>query len=164
MTDQALSFDVSSLSAADQATIEINHPVSGEPIIVGGQKQIDPTTGEEKIVGGVPMSVTVYGPGSKPFAAAKAANSTKSVERIRRKGKVTITADEEAASTATFLTACTVSFNGFNYRGLEGSEQFRACYADPTMGWLTEQVNREMGEWANFTKPASNGSVSSPAT
>ena len=134
-----MGFDISTLSATETFDVEIMHPGTGEPLIGDNGK---------------PVSVTVYGPGTKPFGTAKAAASTKSVERLRKRGKVSITAEEELASTASFLGACTVSFNNFDYKGMEGADGFRACYADPGMGWLTEQVNREMGDWANFTKGA----------
>lgn len=132
-------FDISTLSAEETFDIEILDPRTGEPM-----------TDEGKIV-----SVTVYGPGSKPFAAAKSKASNRAIERFKRKGKTATTPEEDAAATASFLAACTKAFNNFNYKGMDaGPDMFRACYEDIAMGWITEQVNREMGDWGNFTKAA----------
>jgi 3-hydroxy-3-methylglutaryl CoA synthase len=135
-----MTFDISSLAAGDTFEIEINDPRTGEPLL-----------GE----GGKACSVTVFGPGSKPFAAAQSAASNRAMKRLRSKGKIETTAEEDAASKATFLTAITQAFNNFSYKdGEQGPDMFRACYLDGAMGWLTDQVNTGAGDWANFTKAA----------
>jgi hypothetical protein len=132
--------DISTRAVADTFDVEINDPKTGEPLLADDGKL---------------CTVTVYGPGSKPFAAARSAASNRSMKRLRAKGKIDTTAEEDAASTATFLTAITQSFNGFDYKGMEnGPEAFRALYLDPGLGWLTEQVNLAAGDWANFSQAA----------
>jgi hypothetical protein len=135
-----MAFDITSIEVSDTVDIEIMNPATGEPLI-----------GE----GGKPVTVTVYGPGSKPFAAAQSAASNRNVKRLRQKGKLETTPEEDAASKASFLTTITSSFNNFTYKGLEnGPDTFRALYLDLKMGWLTEQVNTGAGDWASFTKAA----------
>lgn len=135
-----MSFDIKALAVDETATIEINDPRTGEPLL-----------GE----GGKPCSVTVYGPGSKPFAAAQSAASNRAMKRLRSKGKIETTPEEDAATKASFLTAITQSFNGFTYGDMEnGPDAFRALYMDPALGWLTEQVNIGAGDWSVFSKAA----------
>lgn len=131
-------FDISTIEVTDTFEVEIKHPKTDEPIIVEGQ----------------PMTVTVYGPASAQYKAAQAVQNTKLTKRLRS-GKTEEDADALAADKAAFLSMCTVSLNGFNYKGqTEGREAFRALYLDPKMGWLTDQVNRQMGDWSNFTQAA----------
>lgn len=149
-------FDIAEMEVADTFEVVIEHPKTGEPMLVGGTEVTD-DDGETTIVGGVPMSVTVYGPGSKAFRAARSAQSNRNMKRARQRGgKVETTDDEDAADTAAFLSSCTISLNNFGYRGLDPSnkETFRALYLDRKMGWLTDQVNKKMGDWGNFTKAA----------
>jgi len=135
-----MSFDITSIEVADTFDVEIKNPTTDEPIVVDGK----------------PLTVTVCGPGSKQFKAAQSVQSNRNMKRLRTKGKIETTPEEDAAATASFLSACTVSFNGFDYKGMAANdrETFRACYLDPKMGWLTEQVNKEMGDWSNFTRAA----------
>jgi hypothetical protein len=162
MTD----FDLSSIKVSDTFDVEITHPRTGSPLLAPGdvvtdeatgQPAIDPATNEPKRGPGKPVTVTVYGPGTAVFAKAKAAERARSLAKLRRKGtSKDDTPEEEAEATAAFLSSCTKSFNNFNYHGLPNDEQgFRACYADPKMGWFTQQVNAEMGDWANFTTSSS---------
>lgn len=135
-----MSFDISAMAADETFDVEILNPKTGEPLI-----------GDE----GKPCTVTVYGPGSKPFAAAKSAQSNRNIRRIRAKGgKADTTPEEDAAAVASFLTAITVGFNHFTYGGADGQDMFRACYLDAKMGWLTDQVNSGAGDWGNFSKAA----------
>jgi hypothetical protein len=53
------------------------------------------------------------------------------------------------------LAACTASFNGFGYREMTGYEMFKAAYLDPGIGFISEQINKAVGDWANFTQGSS---------
>lgn len=133
-----MTFDIASFKVAETFDVEITNPATSEPLL-----------GE----GGKPCSITVYGPASKQFKAAQAVANAKMVKRIRSKGKVEETPEEAAASTASFLASITLKLNNFVFNGqAEGVETFRSMYADPNMGFVTEQVNREAGDWANFTQ------------
>ena len=132
-----MSFDIAAMEVADTFDVEILNPKTGEPLIGDDEK---------------PCTVTVYGPGTKQFAAARSKASNKTMKRLRTKGKLDTSADEDLAATASFLTEITAAFNGFTYKdGEQGEAMFRACYLDARMGWLTDQVNTGAGDWGNFT-------------
>lgn len=154
-----MSFDISTIEVSDTFDVTLEHPKTKEPMLVGGQ-EIDDGEGGTKTVGGEPMTVTVYGPGSKAFKGAKAAQSNRNMKRARASGgRVETTADEDAADTAAFLSAITVSLNNFSYKGLAPNERetFRALYLDRKMGWITDQVNAQAGDWGRFTQAAPVG-------
>lgn len=143
-----MTYDVKDFEISDTTDIVLNHPKTGEPFLVDAT--VDDGQGGTK-PGKAPMTVTVYGPGSKAFKAAQAASS-KAFQATFHRGKSRETAEQLDARTASFLSACTISFNNFTYNGGDPKdrETFRACYLDAKRGWITEQVNAEMGDWANF--------------
>lgn len=102
-----------------------------------------------------PVQIVVYGPGSRPFQAAQAAQNGRAMERLRRKGKMqSLSADETAAENTKFLTAITVEFRHIEFDALQGTELHRAVYSDPSLGFIGDQVQKHVGDWANFS-PAS---------
>lgn len=101
---------------------------------------------------GRPVTITVNGPGTKAYAKAQQAKN-KALMEYMRKGK--IRPDSTLEDNAEFLARVTVSFNNFQYKGMHGYEQFKACYLDASIGFIAEQVNKELGDWSNFT----NGST-----
>lgn len=99
-------------------------------------------------------SITVYGPGSDPYAKAEAKRQNRLLERLRRKGKAEMSADEQRGEQAEFLAAITVSFNGFDYPPAgeaSGKDLFRALYMDRSVGFITDQLQKFVGDWGNFT-------------
>ena len=130
-----MTFDISSLSVKDTATIVLEN-VDGEPLTNN--------EGEE-------LSVTVYGPGSKAFQKAQGVRNRAILEHVRKGGKK-MRDDEQRELDADFLASCTVSFNGFGYKDLTGIEMFRQAYLDPSIGFISEQVNKSINDWALFTK------------
>ena len=102
-----------------------------------------------------PVEVVLFGPGSKQFAKAQAAQQAKVMELIRKKGKTNRSPQEAAEEQAEFLAACTKEFRNIEYDGLTGQDLFKAVYSDLTLGFIADQVNRYLGDWANFSKPAS---------
>lgn len=102
---------------------------------------------------GQPLSVTVYGPGSKAYQRASAARTQRLMDRMAKRGKHKLSADEQLAEQAAFLSACTVSFNGWAYKG--DAQAFEAAYADPSIGFIADQVAKAIGDWANFSRSSS---------
>lgn len=131
-------FDISAEAVSDTSTVPLERP-NGDPLT-------NPTTGEH-------CSVTVYGPGSKPYARAQGAKNRAVMAFVKRGGKK-MGDEEQREIDAEFLATCTVSFNGFTYKSLTGHEQFKQAYMDAGIGFIAEQVNRHIGDWANFSKPA----------
>jgi hypothetical protein len=107
--------------------------------------------------GETPVKVTVYGPGSKQWQQAQAKANTRGIERLRKKGKVEITAEEQTRQNAEHLAAITHSFEGLEYgdEGLTGRDLALAIYSNPQLGYIGDQVTRHANDWANFTKPSS---------
>ena len=116
-----------------------------------------PMKGED----GAPMTVTVYGPGSKPYAKAQAAQQNRMVDKLKRKGKTDETAEEKSRDTAEFLAGCTKEFSAnIEMDGLKDEALFKAVYSDRSIGFVAEQVGRHLGEWGNFSKPSTTTSAS----
>lgn len=133
-------FDIKSLAIAATAAMTVR--------TAAGETQLD--------AAGNPLTITLYGPGSKPFQKAKHAaedrNNTRVLSRMQGKVDGKLSADEKGAENAEFLAACTVSFNGFGCGDLTGHDLFKAVYADIEIGHIAEDANKFLGERANFTK------------
>lgn len=99
-----------------------------------------------------PMTVTLYSPGSKPYAKAQARNSNRMVDKLKKKGKADQTAEQKAQEIADFLADCTKSMENIDYDGLTGDALFKSVYADVSIGFVAEQVNKWLGDWGNFSK------------
>lgn len=128
-------FDISTLAVNETTIIELESPTG------------DPLTNDK----GEPLSVTVYGPGSKQFQKATSIRNRAILEYVKKGGKK-MKDNEQRELDAEFLAACTVSFNGFTYKDLTGVEAFKAAYSDNSIGFISEQVNKAIGDWANFTQ------------
>jgi hypothetical protein len=100
------------------------------------------------------VTVTLYGPGSKQYAKAQAAQSNRIMDKLKRKGKSEQTAEQAAAEKAEFLADCTESFANLEYDGLEGRALAVAVYSDVSIGFVADQVAAHIGDWSNFTKPS----------
>jgi hypothetical protein len=119
-----------------------------------------PMLGED----GKPMTITLYGPGSKPYAKAQAAQQNRMIDKLKRKGKADQSAEDKAREQAEFLASCTKEFSAnIEYDGLKGEALFKAVYADTSIGFIAEQAGRHLGEWGNFSKPSTTTSASTSA-
>ena len=98
------------------------------------------------------VTVTVYGPGSKQYAAAQARQSNRMIDSLKKKGKTDQSAAQKAAETAEFLADVTVEFNGLEYDALTGRELALAVYSDTSIGFIADQVAKFCGDWSNFGK------------
>jgi len=127
--------DISTKSVKETTIVYLDGP-DGEPMLGDDGKK---------------LSITVYGPGSKPFQKAQAAKNRAILEQVRKRNKK-VSDSLQRDIDAEFLATCTESFNGFTYKDLTGSEMFKACYADYSIGYVADQVNKAVGDWANFTK------------
>jgi hypothetical protein len=131
-------FDITKTAVVETGDCELTGPDEA-PMIDESNKQ---------------CSITLYGPGSAPYAAAEAKRQNRLLERLRRKGKAEMSAEEQRGEQADFLSAITVSFNGFAYPPAgeaTGKDLFRALYMDRSVGFITDQVQKFVGDWGNFT-------------
>jgi hypothetical protein len=130
-------FDITSTAVEETAVLELTD-ANEAPLIGEDKKQ---------------LSITLYGPGSEPFARAEAKRQNKLLERLKRKGNANLGPEEQRAEQAEFLASITVSFNGFSYPpagDAEGKDLFRALYSDRKVGFITDQVQKFVGDWGNF--------------
>jgi hypothetical protein len=102
-----------------------------------------------------PVCVNLYGPGSKEYARAQAAQNNRLMDKLKRKGKSDQTAEQRAAESAEFLADCTESFENMEYNGLTGRALALAVYSDVSIGFIADQVAKHIGDWSNFTNSSS---------
>lgn len=103
---------------------------------------------------GKPVEVNVYGPGSKQYAKASAAQQNRMMVLLKRKGSVDQTAEQKRSENAEFLADCTESFENLSYDALVGREMAVAVYSDVTIGFIADQVAKFIGDWSNFSTPS----------
>lgn len=128
-------FDISTLAVKETAVVDLESP--------DGERLLDDA--------GNPITITVYGPGSRQYQKAQSVRNRAILEYVRKGGKK-MKDDEQRELDADFLATCTASFNGFTYKDFIGYEMFKAAYLDASIGFISEQVNKAIGDWANFTK------------
>lgn len=124
-------FDLSQFEILDTASLTVLNP-----------------KGDELTVGGKPVVISVYSPGSKQFMNAKYkldnATQARSIAIIR--GKTPKNAAEEARlQQAEFLAAVTASIDNFPIDG--GA---LALYTNPKLSYITDQVEKFIGDTENF--------------
>lgn len=98
-----------------------------------------------------PMKVRLFGPGTKQYAAAQAAQSNRNMERFKKKGKSDMTAEERVAETAKFLARCTDGFENIEVDGLSGKDLFMSVYQDIELCFIPAQIEKFINDTANFT-------------
>lgn len=139
-----MTFDITKKRAHTTGAIELKE-ADGSPMLDGD---------------GNALSVTVHGPASKVWQVANAAKSRKQAERMRKNGgKVEAVLDNSRADNIDFLTAITVSFDGWEYPcdSKVPADMFRAAYSDDELGFILDHVFAEANDWAAFM----NGSAKS---
>lgn len=111
---------------------------------------------------GKPQRIHLYGPGTKQFARAQADRNNRMVERMQRKGKTKMTADESIQDRADFVAAVTKSMENIDSdHGHTGSDLHMEIYLNPKLGYIAEQAEAHARNTANFKAPST---TSSPAT
>lgn len=141
-------FDITTTAVEDSATIHVKN-AAGEPLYVDAERT-------------KPVTIVIFGPGSKAFGVVEARQSSRAVKRMQdNDGKITVAPFEERVKeTAEDLAAITVRFENFSYPpagNAEGAELFAAVYGDPKLGFIAKQVTKFVADWSNFK----TGSVAS---
>jgi len=103
---------------------------------------------------GKEIAVNVYSPGSKQYAKAQAAQSNRVMNNLKRKGKIDQSAEQKAADNAEFLSEITHSFENITYDELTGEALYKAVYSDSSIGFISDQVAKFVGDWSSFKTPA----------
>lgn len=127
--------DASTLQVASTAAIHLKN-AAGEPLYDGDK----------------PVRIIVHSPGSRFFATVEARRTARSLKRLNENdGKITApTAEEDLAEVAEDLASVTVAFEHLTYGDKQGAELFEAVYSDKSLGFITKQVNKFLGDWGNF--------------
>jgi hypothetical protein len=124
-------FDLSQFETTDTASLTVLNP-----------------KGDELLVNGEPVTITLYGPGSKQYVNAKYkldnANQARSIAMLR--GKTAKNAAEEMRQQqAEFYASITVSLDNFPIDG--GA---LALYMNPKLSYITDQVEKFISDTENF--------------
>lgn len=131
MSNEEKPFDLSAYEAAEIGILSVETP-AGEPMLYAGQ----------------PVRFHLYGPGSAQAvsitAKLDAAAQARTFAALRGKANKGA-ADEQKADQVTKLVACTREVENFPVPG--GA---RAIYENPRLGYITNQVQRFLDDWANF--------------
>jgi hypothetical protein len=106
---------------------------------------------------GSPVTISLYGPGSKVYRQAIADMQ----DRMLKRGKKQPSAAAMREENVQLLVAC--SFNSENlvrpvkdedgnevYKPVRSAADFKAVYDNPAFGWLKDQVSAAMDDVSNF--------------
>ena len=108
---------------------------------------------------GKPIIVEIYSPGTKQYAKAEARRNAITIERLRKKGRIEVSEEQEALEAANFLADCSksVSENMKSwFPGKEGRELLVAMYSYRPIGFIKDQISTVLRDWANFTKSSTS--------
>lgn len=126
-------FDISALELNDEGTVTI----------------FDASGDNELLVEGQPVTITVYGQGSKQYVIAKHkldnANTLMMTSLLQKKASNANRAEEATKNAAEFLASVTKMLNNLP---IEGGAL--ALYSNPKLKYITDQVDKYLGEAANF--------------
>jgi hypothetical protein len=130
-------FDITSKKVQEKGVLKLTDAEEA-PLIGDNEKQ---------------CAIEVYGPGSAAYAKAEARRNNKTVDRIKRRGKSKLSAEEQRSDQADFLADITIAFHNFTYPGEYSTprEQFHALYMDRAVGFITDQLQGYVGDWGNFS-------------
>jgi hypothetical protein len=99
-----------------------------------------------------PMLAHMYGPGTKKFANAKAAQANRNMDRYKKKGKADLSAEEQTKDTAEFLAACTERLENVEVDQLSDKALHLAVFSDLELCFIPAQLDKLLSDTANFTK------------
>lgn len=98
-----------------------------------------------------PMIAHMFGPGTKKFANAKAAQANRNMDRYKKKGKSDLSAEDQTKDTAEFLAACTDRLENIEVDALTDKALFMAVYSDLEYCFIPAQLDKLLSDTANFT-------------
>lgn len=100
-----------------------------------------------------PQRVHLYGPGTKQFGQAVARANSRNIERLQRKGKMKLTADEILKDRAEFARDVTKAFENIDSdKGATGDDLFMEIYGNPKLGYIAEQAEAHARNTVNFKR------------
>lgn len=105
------------------------------------------------------LYVTLCGPGSKTWQQADAERNRRQAIRAEKNPRkiASAIADHRKDDEIDFLTAITVSFDGWDYPGEFATtrDKFKAAYSDDEIGFIRDHLSKEGNDWGAFKKTGS---------
>lgn len=130
-------FDVTNLSLNETTILHLEHPVTGE-YLYADEEQTQPVT------------IEVYGRTSKVFKNYINASQRKNLNPSNaKKVKNTDQQDEDNAEFWTVLTK-KVSNLSIGDQVVDGPDEIKAMYLDPSLSWINDQVANVLGNTEAF--------------
>lgn len=126
---QSSVFNVADFEAADTAILEVTDR-KGDPLLYNGQ----------------PVTIELYSPGSSEYLRAthKVATAQQTATFAAIRGKpIKETVEGNIHKQAEKLAACTADVRNFPVAAFD-------IYANPKLGYITNQVAKFIEDWANF--------------
>lgn len=122
-------------SAANEgAVIEILHPITEQPVGV---------------------QIVILGADSDAYQTALRQQQDSRMRRLQRRNALSLTLEEIEESQLDLLVACVKDWSGVVMAGKELActpENVREVLAHPGLRWIREQIDRAIGDRANFLK------------
>lgn len=128
-TSLPTAFNVAEFEAAETAVLEVTDR-KGDPLLYAGQ----------------PVTIELYSPGSSQYLRAthKIATAQQTATFAAIRGKpIKETVEGNIHKQAEKLAACTASVRNFPVPAFD-------IYANPKLGYITNQVAKFIEDWANF--------------
>lgn len=135
-------FDISTIGVMMTAALHVKD-ASGTPLFHEGK----------------PVRIHLYGPASPEYARIEDRATQRALKRAQdNDGKPAAASTEDRrAQVAEDYASITAGFENFTYPpagDAAGAELYRACYLDPKLGFIVNQIAKFLADWGNF-KPAS---------
>jgi len=104
-----------------------------------------------------PVLIHLYGVGSKQYQAAERKRQDALANKFKKYRNKTIPSEELEELRVDFLVRCVAKSENFELDGQEGAELYTAVFSDRSLIFITEQVERFIGDQVNFTnQPSTN--------
>jgi hypothetical protein len=127
-------FDLSQFEVQETAVLDVQNMKDDGPLLHRGE----------------PVRIHLHSPGSAAYVRASAKLNRASEARMQaamRGKKINESVEEKRQRNAEFLAECTHSIENFPLPG--GA---LALYNNPKLGYITNQVDRFLTDWANFSR------------
>ncbi len=99
----------------------------------------------------------IYGPGSKQYAKAQSKKTARIMNLAKQQAKIQGNPELDAIEDANFfadIVKTSPSNIGDDFPGLSGRQLLIALFTTRSLGFICEQINREISAWSNFIKPS----------
>jgi len=104
-----------------------------------------------------PVLIKLYGVGSNQYQMAERKRQDSLANKFKKYRNKTIPSEELEELRVDFLVRCVAGSENFELDGEEGAALYSAVFSDRSLIFVTEQVERFIGDQVNFTnQPSTN--------